>query len=205
MAKDIPDNWRLAKLNEVIKLLSGQDLKKDEYNSVGNGIPYITGASNFDRENILINRWTDKPTVIAKKGDILVTCKGSVGKTAIANFEIAHIARQIMALRVSEKADNFFVHYFLKLMYEELKGNERGLIPGISRKVILNLLIPVPPLAEQKRIVEILDKIFSKLNQAEEKLNLIVGYNDLKNNTIGKIDIMKKSILARAFRGEFTN
>lgn len=179
-------------MGEIIKLFSGQDLKSTEYNSIENGIPYITGASNFDSEKILINRWTDKPTVIAQTGDVLITCKGSVGKTAIADFESAHIARQVMALRITAEASNFFIHYFLKLKYDELKSYERGIIPGISRKNILNLTINLPPLEEQKEIARLLDSVISKEKRVKE----------IAEKTLQQIDALKKNILVRAFRGE---
>ena len=186
------DDWQEKTLDKFIQLLSGQDLKSDKYNSLKNGIPYITGASNFDGEKILINRWTEKPTVISKKGDVLITCKGSTGKTAMANFESAHIARQVMALRVSEKAYNFFVHYFLQSKYEELKKCERGLIPGISRQDILNLEINLPPLEEQKEISRRLNSLIGKENQTKE----------IAENLLSEIEKLKKTILSRAFRGE---
>ena len=40
------------------------------------GIPYITGASNFEDGRIIINRWTDSPTTHATIDDLLLTCKG---------------------------------------------------------------------------------------------------------------------------------
>lgn len=109
------ESWEEKKLGEVALLLSGQDFPPTKYNSDGNGIPYITGASNFDDTHILINRWTDEPSVIAQENDVLLVCKGSgYGKTIIADFKEAHIARQIMALRVKEIIDNNLLLYYLR-------------------------------------------------------------------------------------------
>ena len=202
MTETLPYNWNQTILGKIIELLSGQDLNINEYNSLKEGVPYITGASNFDGNQILINRWTKNPSVIAQNGDVLLTCKGTVGKIAILNFEKAHIARQVMALRAKNGVLNSFVYYFLLSEIKYLKQSEHGLIPGISRKLILNMKIKLPPLEEQQRIVERIESLFVKLDKANEKLNLIVGFNDLKNTTIGKIDLMKKAILSRAFRGE---
>ena len=56
---DIPESWEWVRLGSVIELQSGQDMTPDKYNSNGQGIPYITGASNIENGKLLINRWTD--------------------------------------------------------------------------------------------------------------------------------------------------
>ena len=185
-------SWDKVPLGNVIELLSGQDFKPTDYNDAKNGIPYITGASNFD-DGVIINRWTEKPTVIAKRDDILLVCKGSgYGKTIIADFEQAHIARQIMALRVKEGIINKYVLYFLMDKYDEIRNSGQGLIPGISRKVVLGMNIFKISMPEQQEIVRLLDNLLSReqstVTACEEALTTI--------------DTLKKSILARAFRGE---
>lgn len=68
--------------------------------------------------------------------------------------------------------------------------------------MIKNKAIPLAPLAEQKRIVEMLDVYFEKLDEAKERLQEQVDYTDGKKKSKGQIDIIRKSILAKAFRGE---
>ena len=97
---EIPKGWEWSKLSNVIELLSGQDFIPEKYNSSNQGIPYITGASNIVNGNLVINRWTETPTVIGKLGDLLIVCKGSgVGKMYICNVDKIHIARQIQIIR----------------------------------------------------------------------------------------------------------
>ncbi len=74
-------------------------MSPSEYNDKNDGIPYITGASNFKNGHISLVRWTPVPQVISLKGDLLLTCKGTIGKIAHNNFGEAHVARQIMAIR----------------------------------------------------------------------------------------------------------
>ena len=96
---DIPENWKWMKLGECINLLSGQDLTADRYNEKNEGTIYLTGSSNLDdNENIIINRWTTSPTSVAHKGDLRLTCKGTIGKTEILKVSESLIARQIMAI-----------------------------------------------------------------------------------------------------------
>ena len=61
------------------------------YTSTEDGIPYITGASNFINGKVSLVRWTPKPQVITYYGDLLITCKGTIGETAINDFGEAHI------------------------------------------------------------------------------------------------------------------
>lgn len=187
------ESWEEKKLGEVALLLSGQDFPPTKYNSDGNGIPYITGASNFDDTHILINRWTDEPSVIAQENDVLLVCKGSgYGKTIIADFKEAHIARQIMALRVKEIIDNNLLLYYLRNKNRFIKEQGQGLIPGLSRKVILSLTINLPSLPEQHEIVRLIDDLLARERAAQQAAE----------QALASIDLMKKSILARAFRGE---
>lgn len=189
----VPEGWKNIELKDCIQLLSGQDFPRNKYNDENEGIPYITGASNFLNNHVIINRWTSTPTVIAKENDILLVCKGSgYGKVCIADFQEAHIARQIMALRPNAFINNRFLYYYLQNMYKTLRNQGQGLIPGISRKVVLNLNITLPPLDEQQKIVQFLDR-FDRQN---DKVDTLI------QQSLSQIDLLKKSILARAFRGQ---
>ncbi len=150
---NIPENWKWVRLGEIIALLSGQDLKLFEINNEANGIPYITGASAIKEKKIVINRWTTKPIVISQKNDILITCKGTIGKVVINYTGDIHIARQIMNIKPFS-IYNIYLYLFL-LSYQKFfieKG--KSIIPGISRNDILHILFPLPPLKEQERIAK---------------------------------------------------
>lgn len=96
---ELPDGWFFVRLKELWELISGRDLSPSEYNADGVGIPYITGASNFVDGKVELARWTTSPQVITEAGDLLLTCKGTIGGMAFNDFGNAHIARQIMAIR----------------------------------------------------------------------------------------------------------
>ena len=162
--QDLPEMWEWVNFKDCATLISGRDLNKNEYNAESIGIPYITGASNFINGNILINRWTTVPKTISEVNDILITCKGTVGELAINKYGNIHIARQIMAIRVYKNINLEYIKLFLESIVMEIKKTANGLIPGISRDDMLSLNIPLPPLAEQKRIVEAIEKIFATLD-----------------------------------------
>ena len=160
---DIPDSWEWARLESLIVLLSGTDLKPTQYNDKNEGIPYLTGASNFVNGELVENRWTTEPTRISTKGELLFTCKGTVGEMAINRFDAAHIARQIMAITPCEYEMLPYITLLLKAMVEDIKSHAKGVIPGIERNTLLARLIPVPPLAEQNRIAEKSAELFSEI------------------------------------------
>ena len=167
---EIPENWEWVRLGEIIELQSGQDFPKSKYSDTDKeGIPYITGASCFTKNGVLENRWTRFPKCIATKGDILLVCKGSgYGKITICNLQEVHIARQIMAIKQNEYLNLSYIESFLMARIKLIKENGQGLIPGISRDIVLNLLFPLPPLAEQQRIVAKLDELLPHLNPGKE-------------------------------------
>lgn len=135
------------------KLISGRDLSPSEYNDNQDGIPYITVASNFRNGTIELVRWTSSPQVITKQGDLLLTCKGTVGELAFNDFGNAHIARQIMAIRNTYGLNVEYLSFCISFYIEEIKAVAKGLIPGISREDILNLILPIPPENYQRLVV----------------------------------------------------
>ena len=190
---DLPDGWAWCRQQSIITLISGQDFSPDGYNDSRLGIPYITGASNMLNRSIIVNRWTEHPSSIAVAGDILITCKGAgVGKMAYMDIPQAHVARQIMAIRPHCNIPSKFIEVVLQGQFITIREQMNGLIPGISRDVMLNLLFPLPPLAEQQRIVE--------------QIEMLLGYVDIIDTdaeTLEKsITLAKQKILDLAIRGK---
>ena len=192
---EIPQGWEWCRLRDVIQLLSGRDLEPSMYNSSQKGIPYITGASNFNNENLIVNRWTQTPVTVSEEGDLLITCKGTIGTMAFNNIGSIHIARQIMAIH-SKDVDLHYLKLYFELNIGTLESQANSMIPGISREVVLNSLVPIPPLQEQIKIVEksnSLMPLVSKYSFAQGKLNLL--NNVIKNK-------LEKTILQEAIKGK---
>ena len=162
---EIPESWVWCRLGTVIKLQSGQDMTPNKYNSSGKGFPYITGASNIEKGKVLINRWTEHGKSFAYKGDILLTCKGTVGTMAILQEEQVHIARQIMAVRPLYAIYVPYIQIVLKTLVSKLKTVAKSMIPGISRKDVLAALLPLPPQEEQIRIAKKLVDLFPLIEE----------------------------------------
>ena len=168
---ELPEGWAFIRLNTAWELISGRDLSPSEYNNKNDGIPYITGASNFKNGHISLVRWTPVPQVITRRGDLLLTCKGTIGEIAHNNFGEAHIARQIMAIRNIYSLNVDFLALCIEYSMTKIKQAAKGLIPGISREDILNLVIPIPPTKEQENICNKLKATFSAIEHIEKSLN----------------------------------
>lgn len=162
----IPTSWEWVRLGNLVDILSGRDLPKANHLSsqVPKSIPYITGASNISDNQLQITTWTSDPITIAKRGDILLTVKGTIGKIAILDMSQAHIARQLMALTIlSNNISKEYLIIFLNWYVFSLKEKARSIIPGVSRQDVEKGLVPFPPLDEQKRIVAKINSLFQKL------------------------------------------
>ena len=152
---ECPSGWAVTQMKSIIDLLSGRDLDNSLCNTEGYGEPYLVGASCIDNGHINIYRWTENPEVISKKGDVLLSCKGTVGEVVLNTFGDIHIARQFMAIR-SKAPQCILPDYlviFIKASMATLKKAARGIIPGISRNDILELTVMIPPIEEQQRIL----------------------------------------------------
>ena len=189
---ELPEGWLWCRLSNLICLYSGQDLTPTQYNDKANGIPYVTGASNIENGKVIINRWTEFPTTHATKGDLLLSCKGTVGEMAWCEYDDVHIARQFMALRSLKGLYNKYLKIVVSAELVNITSKVNGLIPGISRETILNTVFPFPPYDEQKRIYD----------KCKEILTIITNTEIDKNDLAYLISKTKSKILDLAIRGK---
>ncbi|MDP6157187.1 MAG: restriction endonuclease subunit S, partial [Candidatus Thermoplasmatota archaeon] len=151
---ELVEGWAWTYLGRIIELISGQHIKKHNYNTDSHGVSYLTGPIDFGEKYPIITKWTEKPKVIAHKNDILLTVKGAgLGKNNLVDVNEIAISRQLMAIK-SILVDFYYIHLFVKSKYQYFQDAGVGIaIPGIGRDDILYMKIPLPPLPEQRRIV----------------------------------------------------
>ena len=184
---EVPSSWEWTTLENILELVSGQDFPPEKYNANVSGIPYIIGASNIDNEQLVINRWTEYPSVYSYLNDLLVVCKGAgIGKMAINNIGTVHIARQIQAVRVYTNYINIrYIKAVIKNNIENIISKANGLIPGLKRELLLSLEIPLPPFPEQQRIVAEIEKCFALIDIIENgKADLQTIIKQAKNKIL---------------------
>ena len=166
---EIPDTWAWCRLGDIFDHKNGKQLNTANKN----GLPrkYITTSNlywdHFKLENLKTMYFTndelDRCTAI--KGDLLVCEGGDIGRAAIWNedFDIC-IQNHIHKLRAYiDVCTKFFWNVLFFYKKTGLIGGKGIGIQGLSSKALHNILIPLPPLAEQKRIVDKLEQLFKVL------------------------------------------
>jgi type I restriction enzyme S subunit len=167
----LPPGWEWTRLGYLIHLVSGQHLQPPEYSEDAKvGLPYITGPSDFGTDGLHITRFALVKKAVAKKGQLLLTVKGSgVGKTATCDIPEVAISRQLMALTAIAWDDRYLILVTHRLA-EKLQEQARSLIPGISREDVEEFVFALPPLAEQYRIVAKVDELIALCDRLEKNL-----------------------------------
>ena len=172
---DIPVSWCWARLATITQVLMGQSPPGASYNKTGQGIPLINGPVEFTEGpfgKTVINQYTTAPTNLCEKDDLLLCVRGStIGRTNIAGFR-ACIGRGVAAIRPLF-ADQY-VRLFIWRQRASIIAMGRGTMAfqSVRRKQIEELPVPLPPLAEQHRIVTKVDELMvlcDRLEKAQEE------------------------------------
>ena len=203
----IPSNWVWTRLGEVIDIFRGLSYTKND--EVENGYLVLRGNNLTDNglvflENIYVNEKVAEKGIKVKKDDIiLVASTGSskvIGRACIAkkDYQKTTIGAFLLLCRPKENIVKNWVHYIFKTLRYRLYISEQAKgtnIKNIKNEYLENFCFPLPPLNEQKRIVEKLDFLFEKTKRAKEIIEEI------------KIDIENRKIfiLDRAFKGTLTS
>ena len=172
-----PQNWCWTTLGKIGKWQSGctpNRLNKDYYN--GN-IPWLkTGDLNDGYithipESITEKALNETSVKLNPTGSVLIAMYGAtIGKIGILTFP-ATTNQACCACEVFNGIDKEFLFLFLLSHREEfVKMGGGGAQPNISKEKIINTYIPLPPFAEQKRIVNTVNVLFTKLDDIMESL-----------------------------------
>ena len=201
---EIPKGWEWTRIGNIFNHTSG---KQQSSSNKGGGTPqkFITTSNlywgHFILDNVKVMNFTDEEikTCSATKGDLLV-CEGGAGygRSAIwnENYDIC-LQNHVHRLRPCVSGICEYVYYFIYLLKESNNLASVGTaMPGLSANRLKGLLLPFPPLSEQRRIVAKLAELLPQI----EKYNNVQNKLDELNTTIK--DCLKKSILQEAIQGK---
>ena len=130
------------------------------------------------------------------KDDILIARMGSVGENGLATHNIDGVFASYL-IRIVPRSNAKYVCNFLQtnLYWGQISEKAQGTTRlNVNANVLKNLIIPLPPLAEQQRIVDRIESLFAKLDEAKEKAQAVVD----------SFETRKAAILHKAFTGELT-
>jgi type I restriction enzyme S subunit len=172
--EEIPEEWELQQLPAIAELIMGQSPPGDSYNFNRIGTPLLNGPTEFGIEHPFPIQFTTAPTKLSQKEDILLCVRGSTtGRLNLADQEYC-LGRGLASIRgLRGKTDTKWLYYqFLRLqkkIYNIASGGGTT-FPNINSESIKKLLIPYPPLEEQKRI----SLILSKIDELIQKIDQII-------------------------------
>jgi type I restriction enzyme S subunit len=158
-------HWPIKPLGELSKSVMGQAPPGSASNFEGKGTPFVK-AGEFGKYRPIIREWTTKPLKFAKFSDVLVCVVGATcGKLNLG--EDCAIGRSVAAIRPNPSLLNQrYLYSFLQGWTLRLRSGSQGSAQGvITRDMLESIPIPMPPLAEQERIVKLLE-------EADEMRNL---------------------------------
>tara|TARA_R110002050_G_scaffold271454_1_gene414879 strand:- start:172 stop:1320 length:1149 start_codon:yes stop_codon:yes gene_type:complete len=167
-------------LNEIAEVIAGQSPPSDSYNQIRKGLPFFQGKADFGDLYPTVRYWCVAPKKISYPNDILFSVRAPVGPTNLNNTE-ACIGRGLAAVRCGKHIDTSYLLHFLRANEERIANMGTGsTFKAITIKDLKSLKIPLPPLPEQKRIAEILDKA-DALRQKNKQL--LAAYDELLQAT----------------------
>lgn len=166
-----PLSWAETQLGQVAQIVMGQSPPGHTYNKEGQGLPFFQGKTDFGEIAPTPASWCTEPSRIAEAGDILISVRAPVGPTNLAP-EKSCIGRGLAAIRPDPKyIDRDFLLYYLRFIEPALVSQGQGsTFEAINKSDLYGLRVLVPPLAEQKRIVEILKQADALRRQRREIL-----------------------------------
>lgn len=202
---EIPTAWKWVKLGSVINYFMGKTPPRAEPEWWGRDIPWISisdmsdyGFIKMSKELVSTKAVNEKFTKISRAGTLLMSFKLTVGRTSILETDAVHNEAIISILPYVDLSNSFrdYLFYFLPNIVQW--GSYKNAIKGktLNSKSISNLYIPLPPIGEQKRIVE---KIIKMLPMIERYEKLWLRLNELNKRFP---EDLQKSILQEAIQGK---
>jgi type I restriction enzyme S subunit len=207
----VPKNWCWTKAGNMVTLHRGVSYKKDDAHTekgendclIMRGGNISEGGIDTDADNVYVNKDLVTQEQLVKKHDvIIVSSTGStkvIGRAGISLMDYDDVAfgAFLTLLRPVDYVSKTFVDYYFQsdLYRERVRSLASGVnINNIRTEYITESPVPLPPLAEQQRIVDRIEYLFAKLDEAKEKAQSVLD----------SFETSKAAILHKAFTGELT-
>lgn len=181
MVKEIPNNWVETELKNISIIQSGGTPARGN-NAYWNGnIPWvkISDLKEFyvreTKEFITEKGLNNSSTRVFPEGTILFTIFATIGKVGVLKIDAA-TNQAIAGITPSKKINSQYLTFSLIELSNEILGLGKGVAQkNINQTILKNTLIPLPPLAEQERIVAKLDSLFARLDKIKYSLKNLIS------------------------------
>ena len=194
---DIPDSWEWVRLGSAFAIEMGQSPAGNTVSGNCNGTEFHQGKVFFGEKYIKASdQYTSSPTKFAPENSVLLCVRAPVGKVNITDRQLC-IGRGLCAIIPLAGMPLLFAYYLLAA-YENIfvKQATGTTFVAITAETVKNQLVPVPPLAEQQRIADLIERLvpyvneYGKAESAVDRLNCHFP------------EVLKKSILQEAVQGK---
>lgn len=191
MPFEVPESWEWVTVGDIFTHNTGKALNSS--NSQGEIMSYITTSNlywnRFDLTVIKEMPFTESEVAkcTVTRGDLLVCEGGDIGRAAIWNYDFdIRIQNHIHRLRSIIQLNHlFYYHVFYLFKSLNLIGGKGVAIQGLSSSDLAKLLVPLPPISEQNRIVSELNRWLSVVDQIElDQYSLKNTIADIKNRIL---------------------
>ncbi len=167
---ELPARWRWIRLADFAYLEMGQSPPGSTYNDKEEGLPFFQGKADFTDNHPIPSTWCTQPKKIAQAGDVLISIRAPIGPTNLA-IEESCIGRGLAVLRPLGGVPSRYLRIVIDASRAALEALGTGTtFKAISRKNLAPFLLPVPPLAEQQRIVAKVDELMALCDELESRL-----------------------------------
>ena len=187
-----PAGWAETTIGEVCDVIQGQSPPGTSYNFNGDGLPFFQGKAEFGDLRPTVRKWTTEARKQAIEDDVLLSIRAPVGPTNLAASACA-IGRGLAAIRPLGDILPRFALYALRATSGGLAAAATGSTFGaVSGLQVRSHPMPLPPLAEQRRIVAAIEEQFSRLDAANRVLQA----------TALRLEALRRAVLDTTFRAE---
>ncbi len=174
--ENLPEGWRWGKLEEVAKITMGQSPVGESYNTDGIGEIFYQGRSDFGMRFPTIRMFTNEPTKMAKKDDILLSVRAPVGDINIAPHNCC-IGRGLASIRNKKKQKSYMFYLTKNLDTIFNIADGAGTIFGsINRDTLLNIDVIIP----NEEVIQLFEKKVSTIDKLYE-------YNDIETQKLKEL------------------
>jgi type I restriction enzyme S subunit len=189
---ELPSDWVTRRLVDVAEVIMGQSPPGSTYNKSGAGVPFFQGKAEFGSKHPTVRQWTTAGTKFARAGDVLMSVRAPVGPTNIADQDCA-IGRGLAAIRAGSQLNQSYLIWYLKHVEASIQSRGKGTtFDAISGNDLRDTPVNLPPLDQQRRIVEVLEDRLSQLDSTRTSIA----------SQRASIHALRRSLLNKAFNGE---
>jgi type I restriction enzyme S subunit len=172
----IPEHWEVKKLKYISYLTMGQSPSSDDYNHEGYGSPFLQGNAEFGNRHPQAKIFCATVNKYAEKGDILISVRAPVGALNEADTRYG-IGRGLCSIRPRDIIIRQFAWYLIQVVKVELNFLSTGsTYEAVAVTDISNLSCLLPPLPEQQKIAQFLDRETSKIDNLITKTRTSIDH-----------------------------